>query len=551
MKKFPWNHVDYYDTFDTFMEGIKKNFSDKPAITWFTRKQEEMTKTFQEFYEDVYGMRKILCDRNMTGCNIGLIGENSYEWIVAYLAIVSCGSVVVCIDAEQSEESIWQMLGQAEVTGVFASDSCISICDKMPGSDKNFSLSVLMGRADKKHESFADLCQQGKDLLAEGEDVVYGSIEPRQTAAIVFTSGTTSLSKPVMLSHQAILHNASDSSVYVSAEERVFSSLPFYHTYGMTCAVLATLVRGAHLFINGNLRTVMRDLKLSQPDSMLTVPLMVEAIHNQMWLAVEKEGKTQALQKLFKLQGMARKIGISKPHKALKELREKVVGSLHIIICGGAHLSKEIAEEFEMMGVTMLQGYGITECSPLVAVNSNHSNNLDSVGHVLPGCEVKIENEEIWVRGKTIMNGYYKSPELTEEVMNGEWFMTGDLGYLDKDGFLFITGRKKNLIVFKNGKKVSPEQLEDKIKRIPLVKDVLAYGAASGASADDVKIAVSIYPDPERSEGLSSYEILEQLNNEISKINSQLPMYQQIQMVNIREQEFAKTASKKIKRHMV
>ena len=550
MKKFLWNEVDTYDNFADFCTGMNQKFGPKPAVSYFDRRGDEICYTYQEMTDQAAGLRETLIHRGLSGRHIAIVGENSYEWIVAYLAITSCGGTAVCIDAEQSDEAIREMVANADSQAVFAARTYAPICRPLLDDKKISFLFSLEKEKDEDEFSFQSLCQEGEERI-KTKGITPCKVGPDQTAVIVYTSGTTSISKPVMLSQKAVLHNASNAVRYVSTEEKVYTSLPFYHTYGMTSAVLTTLVHGTHLYINGNLKTAMRDLHLAQPDSMLTVPLMVEAIHNQIWLNAEKEGKAEDLRRLFKWRASLKRLRIPGKSKILEELRRKALGNLHIIISGGAHLSKAIAEEFQAMGVLVLEGYGITECAPMVAVNSNRSYNLESVGYVLPGTEVKIVEEEIWVRGESVMKGYYKREDLTAEALEDGWFKTGDLGYLDRNGFLFITGRKKNLIVFKNGKKISPEKLEELIRAIPLVKDVVVYGAANGTSADDVTLAASIYPDPARSEGMSSYEILEHLQREINQINAALPLYQQIQLVNIREQEFSKTASQKIKRHMV
>lgn len=542
MKKYPLNQVKYYTRCRDYIEGLAQQYGDKPAISWFSRKQEEQGVTFNQFRDDVRHLQEMMVVKGLAGKQVAIVGENSYEWLVSFFATTYCGATAVCVDIEQSDETILQMLTMAEVDVIFLSSAYLDICKQYTQRENLILFSSLKS-----------LIAEGSAIWKEGREnkEIDKQVTEDLTAAIVFTSGTTSQSKAVMLSQKAILTNASDAMAFVQVGERVFTSLPFYHTYGLTCSVIAMIVPGNHLYINGNLRTVMRDIQLAKPHTLLTVPLMLETIHNKMWLNAEENGKAESLRKLLKLRKITYALGFKKCGKILDEIREKCVGSIKLIICGGAHMNVEIMEEFLCMGVTLLQGYGITECSPLVSVNRNRANKLGSVGPVMPHCEVKIEDGEILVRGANIMKGYYKAPELTDEVMKDEWFCTGDIGYLDKDGYLFITGRKKNLIVFKNGKKVSPEKLEEKLKKISLVKDVVVYGAASGISTDDVQLAASIYPNKEKTENMTSYEILENLQAEVDKINHDLPIYQQIKMINIREQEFSKTSIQKIKRHLI
>jgi len=544
MRQYPLYKVDYFDTFDAFVDGLAAKHGDKAAVSYFTRKQQEVVYSFAQMKEQVHALRRGLRLHGLEGRHIAIISENSYEWLVAYLAIAAGGGVAVCIDAEQSDETIHQMIRMADVEAVFVAEPYLPICEKVLGKE----YLIVFGNGGEEYVTYAGLCAEGEKSIAAGEQVSY-SLDCDQTAAIVFTSGTSSLSKPVMLTHKNILYNASDAMAYVCTHEKVYTQLPFYHTYGMTCGVLSTLVHGGHAIINGNLRTAMRDLLLSKADVTMTVPLVLEAICNQIWLNAEKQGKEQDLRKALKLSFLLKKLGLKVKIKALEEIREKAFGTIHVVITGGAALSGEVERDLEALGLKVLQGYGITECSPLVAVNRNEFRRFGSVGPVLPSFEVKIVDGEIWLKGASLMAGYYNSDELNAEVMEDGWFKTGDIGHIDSKGFLFITGRKKNLIVFKNGKKVSPEKMEELVGAIPLVKEVMVYGAASGQSADDIKLAASIYPDPARTEGMSSYEILAQLQNGIDEINDKLPFYQHIHMINIRTQPFDKTGTKKIKRH--
>lgn len=551
MKTRPYNKADhtfpFYDTFPDFFDGITRTYGERPALSWFNRKKEEQTLTYAELTQKITALRRSILDLGITpGTHLAVVSENSADWIIAFSAIVSCGCVAVCVDTEQSDDSIRDMLCRSDSVLAFLSPTFLPICLPLLNTQLNHIVLMSNRATDDRVLLLNDLIERGHGL----PDVDCPPVLPEQTAELVFTSGTTSQSKMVLLSHKAVMQNCCEAGIHVNLHKRVFTSLPFYHAYGLNLAIFSSFQQGAHLYINGDLKTTMRDLHLANPDTMFTVPLMVEAIHNQIWLTAEKAGKADGLRKLMKIAAFCKKCRLPLPFKTLDQLKEKALGTLRLMICGGAHLSKELSEEFDLLGVQMLQGYGITECSPLISVNCSYANKMGSVGPSLPSMEMRLDDGEVCVRGISVMQGYYKNPEETAAALSEDgWFRTGDLGSIDKDGFLSLTGRKKNLIVFKNGKKISPEKLEELISAIPMVKEVLVTGTANGAFADDVKLTASIYPDPQRTENLSSYEILEHLQREVDKINDTLPAYQQIQLVNIREKEFSKTGTKKIKRH--
>ena len=540
--------VSHFTTFPDYLKGIAALYGDRPALSWFTRRQEEMALTYAQLTDRVSALRKYLLHKKLPqGTHIAVISENSADWIISALAIMTSGHIAVCVDIEQSDSSILEMLHRSDSRILFLSSTFLSICRPMLTSGEADEIILMSNHTEDPQIPTTEQLYQ---LGAEMDEIEHDSVTEDTIAEIVFTSGTTSLPKMVMLDHRAIMQNIYDTGTRVTLYNRVFVSLPFYHTYGFNCAVLNSFLRGTQLYINGDLRTTMRDLKLANPDSTLTVPLMLEAIHNQVWLTAERAGKDRALRLLMNVAKVFRALHIPFHPKTFLSLRENISPSLRLIICGGAHLSREIAEEFELWGIQVLQGYGITECSPLISVNCNYINKLGTVGLPLPSLEVRLDDGEVCVRGPSVMRGYYKDEEGTAEAMTEDgWFKTGDIGSMDRRGFISLSGRKKNLIVFKNGKKISPEKLEELIFAIPMVKEVVVTGTANGIFADDVKLTASIYPDSERTQGMSSYEILEQLQREIDEINRTLPAYQQIQLINIRTKEFDKTGTRKIKRH--
>lgn len=550
MKQYPSKETHYYHHFKEFLTDIADRYPDRIAITTYLKGTQIQEKTFYELKADSFAFAGALFANGLNGKHIAIVSESCYEWLVAYFGIVISGGVAVCIDVEQFDDTIEKMIVQADAEAAVCSAGLSSLCASIQSRYDGLKEVIVIRPDGDPSVSFDEFTKNADQ--SRGQALLETCVpDPKQTASIVYTSGTTSTAKPVMLSHSAMLFNAADSLTILDSRDKIFNSLPLYHTYGFTCGILCGLIRGLNICVSCDMKRMMQEMTLFKPQMLVAVPLIIEVIHKLYWSMLEKAGVKEKIQKQIKIESV-----LHKPYSlTASSVKEAVKGScvenLDVILSGGAYLDRNVAEGLLHLGAVVLQGYGVTECSPSITCNRNEDFSLDSVGIVLPGNRVRIVDDEIWVKGYALMNGYYKAPELTEESMEDGWFKTGDLGHLDKKGHLHIIGRKKNLIVMKNGKKVAAEEMENKIREYPLVKEVLVYGALSGASMDDVKIAASIFPDPSLTEKMSSYEVLEQLQEYIDEINEKLPIYKQIQMINIRETDFDRTAAKKIKRQMI
>lgn len=535
-----YRNVTIYNTLPECLLAVKEIYAENKAITTFRRDATECSVTYREFVKDVQGAAYMMEQRKMSGRHIALVGENSYEWITAFCAIGCIGSIAVPIDVEQPEEELVNLAEFADAAFVIAQK------EFLPAFVSWQKENVIRMETD-----FTEMIKEGRHTVeAEGiEGFSFGKkVEQDTPLAIVYTSGTTSVSKAVVLSHYNMMYDACCCQASVKLEDRMFDPLPLYHTYSLGCGVLNILAHGQNICINGNLKTLFRDIKLYSPSIMMAVPLVLENLLKEIHRVQEKMGireqTEQAVEKYRKGLFMKKPVLINGVSEILGE-------NLKTICCGGAHLNEKVAEEYFAYGIELLQGYGITECSPLISNSLRGQNRINSVGRLLPGIEMKIVDGEILVKGPCVFQEYYKNPVVTEESFTDGWFHTGDIGYLDRKGYLYICGRKKNLIVFNNGKKVVPEELEAYILEIPLVREVMVYGASAGDAPDEVKLSALICVDMDQTEETDNYKILESIQEEIHKLNSRLPVYKRIQSVKLTEAEFKKTSMQKIQRRKV
>jgi long-chain acyl-CoA synthetase len=491
------------------------------------------------------------------GDRIAVLGPNRTEWAISYLAVVCSGFVAVPIDKDLKPREIGHILKYSGAVAIICSQDYVSLVkdDSFPSLKTVVSMEEEKGRADV---GFPEFLQAGYQVSKKEDVFERTAVTAADLAAIIFTSGTTGSSKAVMLSHGNLASNVVSTSQFVSIanDDRLLSVLPLHHTYECTCGFLTGLYQGAEIFYAESLRRIPDNLLESRASVLLGVPLLFE----NMYRKIEKGIKAKGEGKFKVARGVAgltqRLFRVDIRRKLFKELHEKFGGNLNLLISGGAAGNPEVSKGFRDLGIDFIQGYGMTEAAPLVAVNRVDAFKDVSVGRPIPEVEVRFEKEEILVRGPNVMKGYYLNEGATAEVITEDgWLRTGDLGFLDKDGFLHISGRRKSLIVTPNGKNVYPEEIEAVLNDSPYVLESLVWG---GPEVDPrlTEVQALIVPDIDsfdREFGAASYgdsEVHDTISAEVKRCNKQLAGYKRIKKFSLRETEFEKTTTRKIKRYL-
>jgi len=525
------------------------DFALRDAFRTMTSQTEYASVSYTQFGQELCALANALIDLGLTGKSVAVVGENSYPWILTYLSTVNINATIVPLDKELPMETMAELSMRAGASFLLYSNTyaeeAAGIKAKIPGI-KTVSFQSG-GGADL---ALPDLIERGKKLVSEGYDR-YSDIEvdDDRVCTVLFTSGTTGSSKGVMLTHRSLASNvtAACELILYTPEDTMLSVLPVHHTYEAMAGMLCPLNCGAAIAFCPGLKSLPASLKLFKPTVMVLVPLYVETFVKRIWENAKKNGKDGKLRFGIGLCNALAAVGIDIRGKLLGEVLNFFGGRLKFVISGGAPLNPTLVRSFADFGITLVQGYGTTECSPIIAENRNRYHKAEAVGLVLSCCEVRIDEAgEILVRGDCVMKGYLDDPEGTAEAFDGEWYRTGDLGCMDKDGFLYVTGRRKNLIVLKNGKNVSPEEIEQALFGIPYIADVIVQ-----EDEDNEYLTALIYPDQEMFKQMGEAALKEALDEAIGKVNAKLPPYKRLRRFELRMQEFPKTTKRTIMRHQV
>lgn len=501
---------------DVFEESVNK-FSEIKAVKWL-KKKEILERSYSELMENVTAVRKGLLVEGFTGKHISLIGVSSVEWIESYLGIITGGTVAVPLDAGLPAEDLIDLINRSDSEALFIGpkhkpllDGILTECPKLR---KIWMLQEeAVEASDKRIESLTELKKVSKN-----SDVDANRPNPNDVATIIFTSGTTGKSKGVMLTQNNLATNVESVSYTAEPGTVLLSVLPIHHAYCLVMDWLKGFSLGSTICINDSLLHMVKNMGVFKPDVMLMVPLMIETIYKRLAAADAAIPKNLIADNVFG-------------------------GNLKTIFTGGAHLDPYYIDKFAEYGVNIYEGYGMSECSPVISSNTPGDCKAGSIGRPLPNAEISFEDGEILVRGSSVMQGYYKMPEETAETLKDGWLHTGDKGYLDEDGFLFINGRVKNLIILSNGENISPEEIENKLALDALVGEVIVTGENNGLTA-------RIYPEQEvvAAKGMDEEAVQTALQAFLDEYNKTQPTYRQITGLVVRKNPFIRSSTKKIKR---
>lgn len=514
--------------------------------------------SYADFQKETFYLGTALNSLGMAKSHIGCVGENSYNWILTYLTALQSEGVFCPIDKELPEDDMVYVVNHGDDEILFCDGKREEIFRRVEEKLPKIKYFVCFDREedDGKFLSFGKLFAKGKKLYENG-DTGYTSMYTKDMRAmkmILYTSGTTGLAKGVMLCEHNLI-----SLVYYGLKTAVIrdvglSILPYHHSYEAVAGILVAMHNHSTLCINDSLKRVVKNLALYKPGYMFVVPAILEVLYRRMNASIEEKGKTKTIKFAIKLSRFLRSIGIDIRRKLFAELHNALGGNLEKLVCGSAPLRAEVADFFDDIGIIVTNGYGITECSPLVSVNTEFENDPRTVGFWIDCIDVRIDdpnedNEgEICVKGDIVMLGYYKNEAATAEVFTEDgYFRTGDYGKINDKKQIIITGRKKNIIILGNGKNIYPEELEDYIGGIPYVLENIVY-AMRDEQGTESALCVECIIDPDTLANTNRAELQQRLKSDVFKALEQLPTYKQISTVIIRETPFVKTTTNKIKR---
>ena len=559
--------LDRTMTFADLKEMIEKSgekYGKRPAFMSKGEKQGEFKIiTHEEFRNDINNLGTALIEMGLKDKRIAIISENRYEWEVAYLAIAAGTGVVVPLDKALPGNEIENLIIRSEAEAIFYSkkyDEEMSKIQKQGNTRIKYFISMDLEKNEFNKYSQKEIIQTGKKLIEQGNNEFLNSkIDNEKMGIMLFTSGTTDKSKAVMLSHKNICSNILDIRTVFELDEtdRLLSFLPLHHTFECTVGFLYPVSIGACIVFCEGVRHIANNLKEYEITAMISVPVLFDKMYKKLLKGIEEKGKLDTVKKGIKISNFLLKLGIDIRKKIFKEIHETLGGKLRLLVAGGAALDSNIEKGFYELGFNIVQGYGLTETSPVISAELTNSRRLGSIGKKFPSFEVKIENPneqgvgELMAKGPCVMLGYYNNEEANKETLTEDgWIHTGDLARIDKDGYIFISGRKKFVIVLQNGKNVYPEEIEILINNLDLVEESMVYGTTE--EDGDVTISAKVVYNKEyikeKYGNLSQDEIKDMIWKEIKQINRLMPKYKYVKKLIVTDEEFVKTTTQKIKR---
>ena len=553
--------LDAYD----LLRIIAKH-GDKTAFTYYDKSKKLYSISYTRFYNRVVRTAAGLTKYGLAGKKVAIVGETSVAWLASYLAVLVTGGVAIPMDKELDINAIIGLLESVDADAIVYSDHFNGKLAGVVGKDSSIKTFIAIDPTEEELAkegvvAYRTMRAEGKRDFDSGEFKLNPHQDREKMSEMLFTSGTTGTSKCVMLSQKNVFSvvTSACASVDFGPDDVIVSVLPIHHTYELAI-LLAEMDYGVQICINDSLSHVLKNFQLFKPTGLVLVPLFVYTMYKKIWAEAKKTGRDKALRLGLTASHAMRKVGIDKRAALFKDVTAAFGGRLKKIVCGGAALNPKMIEFFREIGIDIYEGFGITECAPLTFVTPYYAQKVGSVGPAVPCCQGRIAGDnvgasgyiegEIQIKGDNVMLGYYNNPEANAAAFTDDgWFRTGDIGYMDDDGYFYVTGRLKSVIVLENGKNIFPEEIEEYLGNIDIIAESVVVGRQSGTT---VNLVAVIYPDMTKfPDDATPNEIYAAVEKAIHQMNKKLPTHKQIKAIEVRDREFEKTTSKKIKRHLV